>query len=599
MTLRCTLAALGLALLSGCASLFGGGADKPAATPPRAAPAPQGDGFTLVTPQEYEQVSPTLGVQIHIEAPPELKALLERHLDLVRLGKVTRDDIDDTEWSRLIDATPQQVRELLQTEGYFGPEVTLERAPGRAAGQADQVRVKVVPGVRARISRVTIEVEGSLERDAEAGEFHAVATLAQLRRSWELPSGADFRNSTWSNAKAGALAQLRAAGYANAVWSGTGAQVDVEKNEVRLFVVADSGPLFRLGELQIDGLVVHDTQTVRNLADTTAGTPVTETFLLDFQERLQKAGLFESINVTLDTDPERAANARVVVRLREAPLQVYTFGVGVSANVGPRASVEHYYRRVFGFPASSHNKIEWAEKRQFWEGEISTHTRSGLYRNLLGGTIINEQSNDDTVLSQRLRVGRTQDTARIERLYFTEAERSRRVVTATGNRVDAFALSVNYHGVWRQLDSVVLPTEGFTFAGQVGVGRSHGTNADKGIFQRAYGRLTGYLPFGRDWYGQARFEVGQVFLKPNMVVPESQQWRVGGDDSVRGYSYRSLGPIEDGVVGSGTAMMTASVEVARPIMASMPSLWGAVFVDAGQAANSFSGMKPAVGVGAG
>ena len=82
-----------------------------------------------------------------------------------------------------------------------------------------------------------------------------------------------------------------------------------------------------------------------------------------------------------------------------------------------------------------------------------------------------------------------------------------------------------------------------------------------------------------------------------MVVPDSQKFRAGGDESVRGYSYRSLGPIVDGAVGSGTTLYTTSLEVARPISATMPSLWGALFIDAGNAANSF--VKPAVGYGLG
>jgi translocation and assembly module TamA len=40
-------------------------------------------------------------------------------------------------------------------------------------------------------------------------------------------------------------------------------------------------------------------------------------------------------------------------------------------------------------------------------------------------------------------------------------------------------------------------------------------------------------------------------------------------------------------------MMTASVELARPFTASMPSLWGAVFVDAGNAGQFRQALKPA------
>ena len=600
LTLALTLA-LAVVLLGGCASLRDKLQPAPAARQP-AAPA-KADGFTLVTPQEYEQVSPTLDVRIEIDAPGDLKKLLERHLDLVRLGRadseVKREDIDDTEWSRLIDAAPAQVRELLQTEGYFSPQVSVERTPGRAAGQPDLLRLQVQSGPRTRVTRVTIEVQGELERASAAADPYAASTLAKLRDGWALPGGSDFRNTSWTSAKASALARLRGAGYANANWAGTSADVDAERNEVRLFLVADSGPLFRLGELQIDGLVVHDVNTVRNLANARAGQPVTDALLLDFQERLQKSGLFENVSVMLDSDSEKASSARVVARLSEAPLQAYTVGVGISANTGPRASVEHSWRRVFGYAASSRNKIEWGQKRQFWEGEISTHAKPGLYRNLVGGTVENLESDSDTVLSQRLRVGRAQDGQRIERLYFAEVERSRRVINPTQQRTGALALSANFHGVWRELDSVVLPTEGFTFAGQLGLGTSRGTNAVDGVFGRAYGRFTGYLPIGSTWYGQARLEVGQVFLRPSMVVPESQKWRAGGDDSVRGYSYRSLGPTQGGAIGSGTALVTASVEVARPIVESMPSLWGAAFIDAGNAANSFGELKPAVGLGVG
>ena len=585
--------ALGLMLCAGCASL----GDPAAPAPGPAKPAEESE-FSLVTPQEFEQQSPTLGVRIDIEAPDELKALLEKYLDLVRLGKIVRDEVDDTEWSRLIDAAPAQVRELLQTEGFFAPEVSLERAPGRAQGQPDLVRLKVVPGPRARVSRVTIEAEGELERGATAGDAYAMATLEQLRKSWPLQAGSDFRNPAWSEAKASALARLRAAGYASASWAGTGAAVDPERNQVRLFLVMDSGPLYRYGSLQIEGLVVHDAATVGVLLATKRGTPVTETLLLDFQERLQKSGLFENVNVTLDTDPASAGQARIVARLRESALQVYTLGLGVSANTGARASVEHLYKRVFGFAASSRVKIELGVKRQAWDAEISGHPVEGLYRNLIGGAVERLLSDDDVVLSQRVRIGRAQDTQRIERLFYAEAERSLRKTTA-GDRNNAFAVSLNFHGGWRDLDSIVLPTDGETLAIQLGAGRSHGTDASAGYYGRAYGRLTVYRPLGRTWYGQARLELGRVFLRSNMVVPESHKWRVGGDDSVRGYSYRSLGPLVDGAVGSGIIMMTSSVELARPFTASMPSLWGAVFADVGNAANSVQALKPAWGAGVG
>jgi translocation and assembly module TamA len=570
-----------LTTLSGCAAL-GQAQPEGAAGASAAAGEPEG--------------SPV--VRVEIDAPGALKGLLERNLDLSRLARLTRGDaVTDTELTRLVDAAPAQVKELLQTEGYFNPELAVQRLPAAAAGQPETVRLRVTPGPLARVSRVTIEAEGALERDQLAGDSHAHGTLVDLRRRWALPAGSVFRNADWSDAKAAALTQLRSAGYAAASWSGTGAEVDPQLNRVRLFLVVDSGPLFRSGDIKVEGLGRQDEAVVRALAGFARGTPVTEALLLDYQERLQKAGLFESVTVTLDPNPEAADAAVLNVRLREQPAQVYTVGVGISANTGPRASLEHVYRRVFGQAVSSNNKFELGRVRQAWTGEVSTHPGERFRRWLVGGAIERLVSTSDVVASQRLRAGRAQDSRRLEQLVFAEAERG--VRSTDSSQTSIFALSGNVHLVLRELDSVLLPTQGYTLALQSGVGRSHGSASTTGFFARAYGRLTVYRPLGQSWYGQARLELGQVFLPGGVAAPDSQLFRAGGDDSVRGYGYRSLGPLSNGVVGSGPALLTTSVEVARPFIASMPSLWGALFVDAGQAGNAFGTLNPVLGYGAG
>ena len=566
-------------------------------------PPPQAQAASQPQPQPQQQ-QPAAGAQqgvtvrVEVQAPPPLRALLERHLDIVRLTRLPGIDVSAGEWSRLIDAAPAQARELLQTEGYFGAEVFALRRTAADPGEPDMVALQVQPGPRARIARLTLQARGALEHGAAQGDAHALAALESWRRAWALPVGGEFRNEAWSEAKTAALAHLRAAGYAAASWAATEAEVDPQGHEVRLTLLADSGPLFRHGRLEVQGLLRQDLATVGHIAALAPGEPLTEGRLLDFQDRLRASGLFESVDVALDNDPRQADAARVQVRLREAPLQVWTFGVGVSANTGPRASVEHQLRRVLDRPLAARNKVELGQLRQAWEGELSTHPGRKQYRYLLGGAVENLRSDSDTVLSQRLRLGRIQDTSRIERLLFTELERSRRSVPGAAQEW-ALAVSGNFHGVWRRLDNPVLPTEGHTLSVQAGGGYSRSNVASDGPFTRAYGRLTLYQPLGRRWYGQARLEAGQVLAQTGVRPPESQLFRAGGDDSVRGYGFRSLGPLRDGAVASGRVLGTASVELARPVSAALPSVWGAVFVDAGNAADSFSELRPALGTGVG
>lgn len=572
-------AALALAALagSGCAMLG------------RVSPTPSADGGLPAGPPALD---------ISIEAPAELKTLLERHLDLARLATVARGErLSDSELARLIDAAPAQARELLQTEGYFEPEVQVQRQASSATDGPPRLRVQLQPGPRTVVTQVQLDLEGPLADAARSGQARAVQTLQNLRQHWPMKVGEPFRNPAWSEAKTGSLARLRASGHLAAAWGSTEADIDPARRQARLSLSADPGPLFLSGELRVEGLKLHDAQTVGHLANFEPGTPLTETLLLDFQDRLQKSGLFERASVSVEANVDQAGAAPVSVQVEETQRQQLVLGVGVSANTGPRATVEHIDRRLFGRAATSRNKAEWGRARQAWDGEVSTHPGPQLYRWLAGGTIERLKTDTDVVLTQRLRAGRTQDSPRIERFQFVEVDRSARR-TATENS-SAVALTANQHWSWRDLDSPVLPTQGLTASLQVGLGQARDSTGLDGAFGRVWGRVTGYLPLGSKWYAQARLEAGQVVAPAGLDVPDTLRFRAGGDDSVRGYAYRSLGPSSGGTVDSGKAVLTTSIELARPLSDQLPQFWGAVFIDAGQAADRFADLRPVLGTGVG
>ena len=582
-TLAALAAGLVVGLGSGCASLQAPPPDEAASA--AAAPAPASPPAPSASP-----------LRVSVQAPRELRILLERYLDVARLAELARgESLDASELDRLVAAAPAQARELLQTEGYFDAQVTARR-------DGLDLRLDVEPGPRTAVSRLTLEMQGPLADAAEAGDARAAQLMRNWTRDWRMPVSTPFRNADWGSAKADALTRLHTAGYASADYSGTAAAVDVETHSARLFAVADSGPLYRAGDLQISGLVHQDEQTVRNLAGFAPGAPLTENLLLDFQERLRAADLYNAVSVDFKPDPTQAEATPVSVRLSELPRQVWTFGVGVSADNGPRTSVEHRHRRAFGWAATTRNKLELARRHQAWNGEISTHPLRKQYRWLLGGEIDRLEGDDDTVESQSLRLGRALNTPRIDRFSFVELERSSRRVTVARAAIPEgreVAVSLNQHAVWRKLNDLLLPTRAYSLSLQAGVGYATGNPGANGLFTRAYGRLIGYTPLPGGWFGQARVEAGQVFRPDEVPVPDSKQFRAGGDESVRGYAFRSLGPEVAGVVDSGDVLLTGSVEVARPIVASLPSVWGALFVDAGRAAMHWRDLDPAVGYGVG
>ena len=534
--------------------------------------------------------------EIDIVAPDEVRPLLKNFLDLSRFQNApATEGINTAELDRLVAAAPAQARTLLETEGYFDAKVQVTRSTG--AKGLPLLRVQVDVGPRTLVDALTLQAEGALQSAAEAGKPQAVEQLAALRRQWPLQPGQPFRQSAWSNAKNTSIANLRAEGYPAADWKNTSAQVDAPAHIAQLSLVVDSGPQFHMGALKIEGLEHHEEATVRRLATFDPGAPHSEKLLLDFQERLQKLGLFEGASVEIDPDPAHADAAEVRVRVKELPLQQATIGVGYSANTGPRLTLEHTARRVFDLPWVAKNKFELGPSQKLWQGDLISHPLDGLYRNLLGGTAERLDAADELRTSWSARIGRTQDTPRIERLYYVEYVHTR-LDTVAGNSNNE-ALSYNYHWVYRDVDSVLLPTQGATYSAQGAVGYARSNPQENGPFTRAYGRATWYKPLGAAWYATVRAEAGQVFVADNIGVPDPLLFRAGGDESVRGYAYRTLGPTVNGAIASGRVLFTGSAEIARPISARQPAFWWAVFVDAGNAAFEWKDLSPALGYGVG
>jgi translocation and assembly module TamA len=540
--------------------------------------------------------------ELVIDAPTALKPLMLKYLDLARFQSVPeRDAISSGELSRLIAAAPAQARALLETEGYFNAVVTAQREPAVAATVSTatpRVVLSIEPGPRTQVASLALDVQGPLRESLQKADPSAITTWAALHRDWLLRPDASFRGPQWAAAKAAMLDRLRIDGYPAAKWLATEARIDALENTAALDVSADSGPLYRLGSMRIEGLKRQSETAVRNVANFKPGTPYSERLLLDYAERLRKLDLFDSTLVELDPEADDPANATVVVRLRELPLQQATTGVGYSDNTGPRVTLEYTHRQVFGQPWISKNKVEWGGNRQLLDLALVSHPLNKGYRGLFAFNALREDAAGTVVESSRLRAGGSLDTERLERLVFAENLVARSSTDALKGPTKR-AVSGNVHWIRRDLDSVLLPTDGNAWNLQGGLGQAWLDASDRKPFGRLYVRFSGYRPIGKTWYGSARVEAAQVFVGDANRVPDPLLFRAGGDDSVRGYAYRSLGPVKDGVTGSGRVLFTSSLELARPISPNLPAWWWATFVDAGQAADRWGDIKPVLGYGVG
>ncbi|TXJ02924.1 MAG: outer membrane protein assembly factor [Aquabacterium sp.] len=541
--------------------------------------------------------------QLKVDAPAPLDELLTEYLELARFQRERADNdklrISRNELRRLVISAPDEARGLLEAEGYFGAQIST-RVDDEVEGKPVVVTLKVDPGQRTRISKVQMIYEGAFDVALSDGDARAQALADGLMRDWGLPVGEVFRQGLWSSAKNAALAQLRAKGYPTASWSGTSVTVDATERTAKIFLVADSGPAFAFGDIRVEGLTRQPASAVLNLAPFKRGDPYEEKLVLDWQERIQKLNLFENIFVATDFDPTQADATPVVVQLRELPLQAATVGVGVSSDTGPRVSGEHLHRNLWGLGWQAKTALQIGKRESRGQVDLTSHPLPGRVRGLLSGQASRLLDSDDAqTTSQRVRVGRLQEGDVRERTQYLEYQHAR--VSSANDVVvsNASALSGTAQWIWRHVDNQLLPTQGYTGLAELTLGQTYSALDSTGTFTRAYGRITAYRPLPLNWHLTARAEAGQVSAGEDVSVPDTLLFRAGGDDSVRGYAYRSLGVKREGVTIGGRAMATASVELAHPILQSMPSLLGAVFVDAGDAAERMGDLRPKVGYGVG
>ena len=541
--------------------------------------------------------------EFDVEAPSPLRKLLLDYLDLARFQKAPKSEaIAGPELDRLAAAAPAQARALLETEGYFDASVKIAQSAGGAG--LPRLVLTVVPGPRVTVGSVAIESTAALAPRTPTREEPWTDRVDKLRQTWTLKPGQPFRQPAWNSAKNSALGELRADGYPTAAWQATHARVDATAGSAALEVTIEGGPLFRLGPIRIEGVSRYDEAAVQRLATFFRGDVYSEKLLLDYQERLVKIGLFEGASVELDASGPPEA-APVVVKVKELPQQQATFGAGYSANTGPRVSVEHYDRKVFGQPWIAHSTLTYGADLKSIGTEFASYPHDNLWRDLAAANLEQLRAAGETRDSWTSRLGRSQDTTRFERLYYLEAAHAR--VSSAPLTTSSEAVSVNYHWLRRDLDNILAPSEGTALSLQGGVGYGKGveTRSDiagkvrsRGPFVRAYTRYSWYRPFG-GWFANARAEAGEVFVHNRIGVPDPVLFRAGGEDSVRGYGYRTLGPTVNGAVVGGRVLLTGSVELEHSLSDRLPALLGAVFVDAGNAADRWNELHPVLGYGVG
>jgi translocation and assembly module TamA len=542
----------------------------------QSAPPPPSDAAT-------PRADDAIRYRVKVVAPSAIETTISASVDLVRWQDFA--DMTEELLDRLAREAVPQAREAAATQGYFS--ATVELAIDRST-QPAAITLSIVAGEPSFVTSATVVVLGPAQLDVPTG----TDAIAAIQRDWGLPVGDVFRQSAWSSAKDRAVASLAASPYAAARLVASEAKIDPDAKSADLSVAISSGPAFHFGEIDVRGLDRYSPELVKSFSTIRPGDLYGERPLDEFIRRLLASGYFASVQASIVPLPEHADNATVTLSVIEAPTKRFEFGLGYSTDTEFKASGSYSDVNIDGHGLQLHA-----------DARVETKLASGSIRFVLppapGGwldtftaglerTDIENLVTQTAAVSWRRRSIDESSTPAFGAGYYVDRQQP-----AGSPTEDSHALYVDGEYTWRRVDNLLAPERGYMANVQVGAGVP---GVSTRTFGRVIGKVAAWWPLDRSTSLYARADAGAVLADSRDGIPSNFLFRTGGDTTVRGYAFDSLGvPLGEAIVG-GRYYTAASVEITRWFGES----WGlATFVDAGNAVDSLHDFHLALGYGVG
>ncbi len=467
---------------------------------------------------------------------------------------------------RRFRAIAAEVKTALQPFGFYDPiiETTLEQTT-----DCWKAIVRIDAGTPVTLRNVAIAVEAA---PADRDNFTDLTAMPSLT------TGSRLRHADYESLKESL--QIRAAerGYVEAAFLENTIDVWPEEHAADLALKFASGPRYEFGEIVLEQSVL-DENLVRAFLDFETGMPYDNRLLTKAYNDLSRSGYFGRIE--LMPEFERASDQRLPVSIVLEPADriEYTVGFGLSTDTGPRARAGFRNRRVNNRGHRLQTDLSVSSVLQGLSAEYRKPLTDPRTEWLSYTSALSSESTDSSD-SDTARVG-VRRTKQIKpewmRTLSLDLSYDRYNIGGVASRSRLVLPGIIYDH--KRADSDVFPTRGRRLTLELR-GAANAIGSDTSFMQTIVSaRFVRSL--SADSRLLARATVGVTAQSEFSELPPSVRFFAGGDESVRGFGYETLGPTDDlGNVIGGSNLLVASIEYEHRLR---NDFFGAIFVDAGNA----------------
>lgn len=478
----------------------------------------------------------------------------------------------------------EKARKALEPFGYYSPDIKVKIDK---TGEMYSVVVTVDPGEPVRIENVNVSLKGPGAAEKALTEFVS---------NFPIRKGDILDHAKYEEAKGILKAKAEELGYIDAYFAVHKILISKKEFSASIELILDTGDRYRFGDIKFRGAPEYKETFLKRYLTFQKDEIFSQNKLAETQLNLLNSERFNSVLIIPEKEKAEEFHVPVIIQLRPAPPKSFKVGIGYGTDTGARLSTQYSDLNMFESGHEFTSMINLSER----------HQRLGL------GYIIPGSKDINNITAFRLNLQREDIDTYESRLLSLEASRTRsfrrgRLATAytkiqyeestmAPRDFTSFTVLPGVRFSQKRYDDIIRPKQGFRYIIELR-GTSKYIGSEMNLLQiLAEGNILYPLPWQMSLFTRVKTALS-IQDEPLRELPASLRFFAGGDRSVRGYEYQSLGPKDKrGDVTGGKNLFVGSIEIERPVY---DNLGIAIFYDAGNAFNSFSDITLFQGTGLG
>ncbi|NIS73917.1 MAG: BamA/TamA family outer membrane protein [Deltaproteobacteria bacterium] len=471
---------------------------------------------------------------------------------------------------KLHERAAADITKALEPFGYYSPKVqgTLVRE------DSTWVATYVIdPGKQVEVTEINITLEGP---GASEEEF------TKLIDTFPIKKGDPLDHGRYERGKSAFQESALSRGYLDARFTTSQVSVYPERGTATISLHLVTGPRYRFGEVSFEQEAFRP-EFLNRFVRFKRGDPLTLQRVLELQNALRNSDYFSEIDVQYRKEMAENLEVPVTVSLTPRKRNAYTFGIGYGTDTGVRGVLEWENRRInpWGHRMSAALRLSEIKSSLSARYTVPLANPSTDYRAYTAGWF---REDTDTSESETFLIGLSYNHTyrRWRRTISLNYEREDFTVGSDSGRSDLLIPGISW--TYTKANDRIYTTRGRRLLIEV-KGSYEDLISDTTFIQLL---VQPKLIFGVGGFGRFILRgVGGTTLADNFSdLPASHRFFAGGDQSVRGYGYETLGPVdENGDVIGGEHILVGSIEYEQKLY----KKWSAAFFyDVGNAINKLS-----------